>query len=262
MSLSKQPEPAERNLQEESSLLVTSRMLSPWLLLAFAFLISCSIGDSRGSEARDLDLVEFKLGRDQQALVRVPAVNEGAGTTVSQVNVVFNKDELIRFLGLKRLPLSPRIMALLNDRNCYSDDLGGLFSLRISSGLNHTIRILNDRNRTIHYSHDPKPIDHFGLRDRGYPDWAPSLTHSELHLPDLGQPFGMMVTCGFLNDPDEGGCTFNRDFHKQVDVEYHMCERLLPYWRELDDLYFAIAQHIVIKPKLTPDYRIGYYRGL
>jgi hypothetical protein len=32
---------------------------------------------------------------------------------------------------------------------------------------------------------------------------------------------------------------------------------MLPYWREMDNIYFEIARRAIERPLLTPDYRIG-----
>ena len=237
---------------------------SQHLIIAAMFSMAmpgCANSGSGESELeKDLKPIDFLLGRDNQMAVRIPAAIKGVPTSSGNFDISFNEDELKRFLGIAKLPVSPRALRII--KNCSSADPTRPFTFMMSAGIDHGIRRTNNTNKEIHYSNDSRPIMRFGLLDRGFPDWAPAKNSHELTLPDVKQPFGFMADCGNLSVSLNSSCGFYRDLQKQVDVSYYICKGLLPYWREIDDLYFTIAERIIVKPKLTQNYRIGYYHGL
>jgi len=225
-------------------------------MLFLVLLVACSASsksDDPGQRYRT-----FLLGRDDQVAVRIKMFNKGLGTTPESLNVSFDKDDLRQFLKLERLPLSDQAMALLDRRDCHSD--GGLapFSVRIEGGLDHAIRILENRYAEGYHRDDNNPTIRHGLVDKGPTHWAgdhPSMSH-ELFLPNQDRPYGMEFRCGVSELGALLNCTVWRDVHKQVAIQYHICSDLLPHIHELDGLYFDLLEKIVIRPRLTSNYRL------
>jgi hypothetical protein len=202
----------------------------------------------------------FELGRDDQVRVRIPAVNRGLGTTPNQLNISFNTEELKQFLNVTELPLPAQALALLDRKECHGDMGGAHFSVLVGGALDHTVKTINERRKyDANYMYQGRPKAMHGLLNYGpiaYNKNDFGLTDF-LFLPEMDRPFGFRMQCGLLNSPLEGGCTVSRDTNKHVDIKYHYCESMLPYWREMDNLYFEIIRRAVEHPLITPEYRIG-----
>lgn len=222
-------------------------------VLAFAFMLpSCASETGQRDEQQ-----VFKLGRDDQVHVSIASINKGLGSTEESLNVVFTIDELKKLFNTDVLPLPPKAMKTFLDPSCKS---GLEFSLRLEGGLDHTSRQwIEARRNDAHFKYETSPRTIFGLLDYGpisYDRTRFGLSNI-LMLANRDKHFGFRVECGFLNITATGGCTVYRDFSKTVYAQYHYCEALLPYWRELDDLYFTVATRIVREPTISLSYRLS-----
>lgn len=220
--------------------------------LAFAFMLSSCA--SRW-EQHEEDKV-FRLGRDDQVHVSIPAANKGLGSTEESLNVVFSIDELRSLLETDALPLPPEASKILASESCRS---AAEFSVRLEGGLDHTSRQwIEARQTDAHFKYQRSPRPKFGLLDYGpisYDRRTFGITNI-LMLANQNNVFGFRVECGLLESHAIGGCTVYRDFANTVYGQYQYCEELLPFWRELDNLYFTILSRIIREPLMSASYRI------
>jgi hypothetical protein len=210
------------------------------------------------AERSRLDQERFKLGRDDQVVVEIPAVNKGVGTTPEQLNVSFNIPELQVFLGVEELALPPQALGLLERRDCHGDMGNAVFSVRISGSLDHGIKRSFPKRGSEYYRDAANPTERYGLLDYGPTELTRGGGYEidYLFLPQGEHPYGFRMSCGHLNSPLDGGCVIERDVHRQVTISYVYCEVMLPYWREIDRLYFEIVNRAVVIPQLSKAYKL------
>ena len=231
-------------------------------------LAACT-GRGSAHDARGLSV--YRLGTDQNIEVALNPLNRGLGSAPpDRLGIAFTVDELIAFFRPGQVPVSPQLIAILRQEeqairnagecNAYTGD--SPISMILRPSRDHDIRAsLEHRRRTaeFEFQNDPKTIH--GLRNLGRIDYSRTGRFADgdnLELLSAARaPFGMDISCARLESPVEGGCIVRRDLASNLNVEYSFCEDLLPHWREIDNLYFAIAARAVRMPRLGAEYRIG-----
>jgi hypothetical protein len=204
--------------------------------------------DAEGADG----LQSFYPGGDRALEVRIPPVNNGFGSTIGQLNVSFRIDELERFLKIKHLKMSPALRKQIERDNCRGEDDGSHFSLRIRGGVAiDPFPIKRSDNNSIetypgqrYWQGNYMGLIAFVSR---YENGSLSTT-TELIRPDKDAP-GVRITCGYLYQPQEGGCIVDRDIYPRIFVNYHFCEKMLPHVKELDAIYMRIARSVIVRPK-------------
>ncbi len=240
------------------------------LTLPGILLWSCA---PQAGKADDSKAETYVLEADRPVRIVLDPQNKGLGSDPPQrLGVAFTLDELKRFYAPSPLPISPALARALAEEevqmhragecSAYAGDSPVSMILRPSR--DHTVAdLVRNTRRTATYEFADKPRQTFGLLNYGSADFSGTgeyILTDELRLPVDGK-FGFKMDCGHLDTEAEGGCVVSRDLHKNLYASYSFCERLLPYWQELDSLYFDIADRIVKDPALDRSYRVRNVGG-
>ena len=188
---------------------------------------------SPSSKNHSLELHSYELGAKAQVILRAPKAN---GADPVPYSVVFEKDELRRFLEVEHLPLSEKAMQLLRQME-------------------------KQQSAGDYYRRSNSPAIKYGFLDKGEPKWLGGGREAvhDLFSIDEDRPFGMLIRCGYNSDREQlVNCTVKRDVNRVVSVQYNICSNMLIYLKEIDSLYFDFIKKIVVKPNLTENYR---YQG-
>ncbi|MBP8672246.1 MAG: hypothetical protein KBI08_12930, partial [Sphingobium sp.] len=204
---------------------------------------------SPSSKNHSLELHSYELGAKAQVILRAPKAN---GADPVPYSVVFEKDELRRFLEVEHLPLSEKAMQLLDKESCRLGLGHKPFSLGIEAGTDHAVRQMEKQQSAgDYYRRSNSPAIKYGFLDKGEPKWLGGGREAvhDLFSIDEDRPFGMLIRCGYNSDREQlVNCTVKRDVNRVVSVQYNICSNMLIYLKEIDSLYFDFIKKIVVKP--------------
>lgn len=238
------------------------------LVAMSATLIAC---DQRTGARESGSLQTYHIGApgQEQIEINIDPINKGLGSELPwRIGIAFTTQQLRAFFQPGQIPLSSATLKILEDDEADMRALQGCggyigdspVSMVINPSKDHAILSLmksQDTEALFEYRNNPRQV--FGLVNLGgikYPGQRDYSVSDDLRIGER-VPFGFIMTCGHLRNPNEGGCVVQRDVNAKVSVQYSFCEHLLPHWRELDDLYFEIADRVINNPLLSSNYRLG-----
>lgn len=210
----------------------------------------------------------YVIGTKVPVTLVIDPINKGLGSELpNSLGVAFSIDELRRFFAPEPIPVTPELLAILEEddrargfRGCDAYTGDSPVSMIIRPALDHVVKPRLDHNDAIaEFEFQDRPRNLFGLLNLGRVTYSGSqwVGGDNLRLPNRSRlPFGFDMVCGHLRAVPEGGCVVDRDVSPSAHIHYSFCENELPYWREIDNLYFEISSRIIRNPALQHSYRL------